>query len=742
MVPSHEHRAITCFFLFLFLIIASIANAADTTLQNDGFYAGAGVGFQGGFVTGEIGASRFTPPGSVQLKQVLFLFGGAGGSATITLHIWDDSALRPISGVELYSNDYLLTPSDTDLQQIDLSGESIYVSGPFRVGIQFQQDGYPSIARDDDGTITSSLNYINASGLGWYQSSLLGLTGDWIIRAVVGTAPASYTVGGTVSGLNGILVLQNNGGDDLVISGDGAFSFATPLTDGSSYEVTVLSAPANQNCVVSMGTGTISGSNVTNVSVSCSDKPTTVQVLQHDSFIPGQNAGFQAGFVANEIAAVRFTPPGLVHLEAVRFLFGGASGLTSIRLHVWDDAAETDDPGTELLAQDYLIDASDVALQEIDLGSQGLQLTGPFRVGVELLAAGLPSVARDDDGNIDSAVNFILGQSIGWVKSSTVGLTGDWILRAIVSLASSFPEPIILAVDDIGNDQGGQVRLSFQSSSQDALGATQPVLSYEAYRRIDSLPFGAIAGVSAKKLAGWEYVGAVPAHGETEYNMIVPTLADSTISQGMHWSVFFVRAATASPTIFYDAAPDSGWSLDNLAPSAPNNLVLNAAQLDWTPAAESDFDYYRVYGSSTGALDGSEMLLGATSANSYSVSGSPQPYYLVTVVDFAGNEGEASAVQNTATGVENVPPRDLWVRVSPNPFNPATSIRFYLPEAAPVSLRVYDQRGRLVDTLLRSQPFPQGEHLVPYRSELPSGVYLLKLISANQSQTAKISLVR
>jgi hypothetical protein len=210
----------------------------------------------------------------------------------------------------------------------------------------------------------------------------------------------------------------------------------------------------------------------------------------------------------------------------------------------------------------------------------------------------------------------------------------------------------------------------------------------------------------------------------------------------MHWSVFFVRAATAAPTLFYDSVPDSGYSLDNLAPSPPSNLVMNLAQLDWDASQDADFDYYRVYGSPSGILDGSQALLGATSVNTYSVSSNSDPYYLVTTVDFAGNESTASVVANSATGVSSLPSHSVWVRVSPNPFNPATSIRFSLPEAAPASLFVYDQRGRLVDTLFEAKSFSAGEHLVPYRSKLPSGVYLVKLISQDQVQSTKISLVR
>jgi len=81
-----------------------------------------------------------------------------------------------------------------------------------------------------------------------------------------------FTVGGTVSGLAGTgLVLRNNAGDDLSVSGDGAFTFPTALADGSTYAVTVRTQPTDprQVCAVTNATGKISGSDVTAIEVDC-----------------------------------------------------------------------------------------------------------------------------------------------------------------------------------------------------------------------------------------------------------------------------------------------------------------------------------------------------------------------------------------------------------------------------------------------------------------------------------------
>jgi hypothetical protein len=80
---------------------------------------------------------------------------------------------------------------------------------------------------------------------------------------------ASFTIGGTVSGLSGTLALNDNGGDALSLTANGGFTFATPVVTGSPYNVTVASAPAGQTCTVSGGSGTVGSGNVTTVVVTC-----------------------------------------------------------------------------------------------------------------------------------------------------------------------------------------------------------------------------------------------------------------------------------------------------------------------------------------------------------------------------------------------------------------------------------------------------------------------------------------
>lgn len=120
-------------------------------------------------------------------------------------------------------------------------------------------------------TYTSLLN--NAS-VPAFTAPVTGF-GTALATAYAGTisggtpSTATYIIGGTVSGLTGSLVLQDNNGDNLTVGANGSFTFATQVANGSPYSVTVLTHPASQSCSVANGTGTIALANVSNVTITC-----------------------------------------------------------------------------------------------------------------------------------------------------------------------------------------------------------------------------------------------------------------------------------------------------------------------------------------------------------------------------------------------------------------------------------------------------------------------------------------
>jgi CHRD domain-containing protein len=94
------------------------------------------------------------------------------------------------------------------------------------------------------------------------------------------SGPATYSVGGTLSGATGTVVLKLNGGSNISMA-NGPFTFATMLADQAFYNVQVVDA--NDRCTVTGGAGQIGAggttpANVTGVAVTCAAQGTQMVV--------------------------------------------------------------------------------------------------------------------------------------------------------------------------------------------------------------------------------------------------------------------------------------------------------------------------------------------------------------------------------------------------------------------------------------------------------------------------------
>lgn len=84
----------------------------------------------------------------------------------------------------------------------------------------------------------------------------------------------------------------------------------------------------------------------------------------------------------------------------------------------------------------------------------------------------------------------------------------------------------------------------------------------------------------------------------------------------------------------------------------------------------------------------------------------------------------------------------------PNPFNPSTKISFYLPIDKKISLRVYNQLGQVVRTLINDQLYERGNHSLIWDGkndagkQVSSGIYIAQLQFGNFSKEIKMMLLK
>ena len=122
-------------------------------------------------------------------------------------------------------------------------------------------------------------------------------------------AERAFTVGGTLTGLpaGDTVTLQDNGSDNLTLSTNGTFTFPTALPNGHAYSVTVSGTSGGTEIdwpVTTNSSGTISGTNVTNVAVQCT--PIYTGNLDVDMY----NAAVADGTDHGGVPAVMYTQDG------------------------------------------------------------------------------------------------------------------------------------------------------------------------------------------------------------------------------------------------------------------------------------------------------------------------------------------------------------------------------------------------------------------------------------------------
>lgn len=388
----------------------------------------------------------------------------------------------------------------------------------------------------------------------------------------------------------------------------------------------------------------------------------------------------------------------------------------------------------------------------------------------------LPVLASDGSGGAILAWNDARGPSSGCYAQ---------LVDHLGQLGNA--EPTIASIGDVGGDQGGHVRIVWNSSYLDA----DPIYAIGAYwiwrqapvtaaaaavarggawldARLESLAaqaspadWAAIAShgiytttTQAGTTIAWEYLVSLPASGFSQYSYVAPTTRDS-LPGSNPYTLFMVQARAPSGPAFWNSAADSGYSVDNLPPLAPapftGAYLAGSTRLYWGPNQESDFAVYRLYrGSSAGFVPGPSNFVVEKPDTGYIDAPGPPVYYKLAAVDTHGNLSAYALL--TPSGTLGAPPeglpKALWLgAVTPNPTPGDAALRFALPRASTVSLRIFDASGRVVRELANGT-LPAGDHISHWDSrasdgsKAASGVYFVELVAEGRTLRGRFVSMR
>jgi len=145
--------------------------------------------------------------------------------------------------------------------------------------------------------------------------------------------------------------------------------------------------------------------------------------------------------------------------------------------------------------------------------------------------------------------------------------------------------PDIISIYDAPNDQGGLVYLNWSANTEDTP-PNQVITRYSVWRYLPD------------EGRGWQLLEYVDAYYFETYGVVAPTHGDST-STGIPWTTYKVLAHTEDQWTFYESQPDSGYSVDNLAPDQVYDVFSEVIGVDvllaWQESSAADFSHYNLY---------------------------------------------------------------------------------------------------------------------------------------------------
>lgn len=265
---------------------------------------------------------------------------------------------------------------------------------------------------------------------------------------------------------------------------------------------------------------------------------------------------------------------------------------------------------------------------------------------------------------------------------------------------------------------------------------------YEAYLVLSGSVSGASStrhvvtyenGVVIRSIAGGNSFQFPVGPTETSYNPLTIALdpADST-------ETFSVRVDS---TIELGALSDSvcvqrTWDISE-ATGGDNHAALT---FQWS-GAEEGASFFR-NNSSTYIYNGDYVDV----VNNSAASGT-DPYIVSTTEEFpitefsrfvVGTSGALTAIEASKNGN---PASFMLSQNYPNPFNPSTTIRYAIPKAEYVLLKVFDLLGKEIETLVSEKQTPGVREIRWNPVGVPSGVYFYQLKVGDFRLTKKLILL-
>jgi hypothetical protein len=636
-----------------------------------------------------------------------------------------------------------------------ISSTSVGINPFTSIAVDVNNDGYSDIVSVNNGDGTISVLKNNKDGTFSTSSTISVGANPGSVAAIDVNGDGNMDLAVAVSGENEVVILKNDGTGSFTQSSTIALGSvpwdiiaADVNGDGKADLVVTNAGSSSISILMNQGNGTFQP--LSAVSVGSMPVKITAADINGDGYIDL----ISTNYLSNNITVLTNNGTGVFTVDTTISVGSGpystvapdlfGNGLADLAVSNYGSNTisilKNNGNGSFVLSSTINVPARPVIIAAIDVNGDGnidlvagstsvISILKNNGAGVFTLSSSVPLAGGgrtitpldiDNNGSIDLAITNNVQNKVLILKNNQVPDTTK-----------------VLLIKDVPNDNGKHVFVRWTTTASPiSLGMT----GFALYRYDQN---------------AWTYIrGNIPVLNDTVYQIIAPTLYDSTIINGMYWSVFRVIAQTADPSIYSIIGPDSGYSVDNIPSQAPINGEIvdtnGTTIIRWytPPDTNSGFMGYNIYRGTTLTFIPSTQNKIAFVIDTFYVDNAAQTntfYYKVASIDSSGNVSSALSI-STMMDVKsrgNAPLLYNLYQNYPDPFNPSTMIQFTVPSDGRAILKVYNMLGQEVATLFDGIAEAGVNHQVQFNaSNLASGIYFSRLEFDGKMQTKKMLLLK